>query len=190
MKIVLIFLSLGFISFGMPEPKPLLYCARPIIMENISPNISYLDSVKSRTAVRLGINNIPDDTALSKMKDVAIACYEPIVKNFGFKIPFASFYRCPELNEKIGGAENSQHTKGEAMDLDADGTSITNNELYEWIKNNLIFDQLLKEFPDEHGNPAWIHVSFKRGENRNMCLIAKKVRVKDKVKTIYINDPL
>lgn len=155
-------------------------------MENISPNISYIDSIKSRTAIRLGIENTPNDTQLTAMKSVALACYEPIVSHFRFKIPFASFFRCSELNEKIGGAENSQHCKGEAMDLDADGTTITNRELYDWIKNNLVFDQLIFEYPDNYGNAAWVHVSFRKGSNRNQCLIAKK----SNGKTVYLNDPL
>lgn len=155
-------------------------------MENISPNVSYIDSVRSRTAIRLGIENTPNDTQLTAMKTVALKCYEPIVAHYRFKIPFASFFRCPELNEKIGGSENSQHTKGEAMDLDADGTSITNRQLYDWIKDNLDFDQLIFEHPDDKGNAAWVHVSYREGNNRKQCLIAKKV----KGKTVYVNDPL
>jgi zinc D-Ala-D-Ala carboxypeptidase len=155
-------------------------------MENISPNISYLDSIKSTTAIRYGIENIPSDTELTSMKELAMSCYEPIVKHFGYKIPFASFFRCKELNKRIGGADNSQHTKGEAIDLDADGTKITNNELYYWIKDNLIFDQVIKEYPDKNGNPSWIHVSFRKGANRNESLIAKK----QNGKTVYVKDPL
>lgn len=161
-------------------------------MENISPHITYLDSIKSHEAIRHGIENIPNDTNLVAMRLVALSCFEPIRNHFNIPIGISSFFRCPELNEKIGGSDKSQHCLGEAIDIDADMYGgVTNKEIYDWAKENLIYDQIIKEHPDKDGNPAWVHISFKQGLNRNQCLIAKKEKSKDgKIKTVYLFDPL
>lgn len=188
MKFVLIFLSLGFISFGLPTERPIFYCKRPIIVENISPHITYLDSIKSNTAIRHGIENKPTPEHLENMKLVALKCFEPIRNHFKVPIGISSFYRCPELNEKIGGSDSSDHCFGRAIDIDADlYGKITNKQIYEFIKDNIEdFDQAICEFPDESGNPAWVHISFRSTGNRKQCLIAKKINGK----TVYVRDPL
>ena len=55
--------------------------------------------------------------------------------------------------------------RGEAADLRIIGLS--NEELFTWIKQNLEFDQLIREYPIM-GEPmsGWIHVSYKSGGNR------------------------
>jgi len=82
----------------------------------------------------------------------------------------SSGYRSPHLNISIGGISTSQHCKGEALDLDADGY---NYKLFNYIFENLDFDQLIWEFGDDK-NPAWVHVSYKIDENRNQVLKAYK----------------
>ena len=57
---------------------------------------------------------------------------------------------------------------GEAFDLDLDGTAngITNVQLFNYIKFNLNFDQLIWEFGTD-SNPDWVHVSYDvAGKNR------------------------
>jgi len=51
-----------------------------------------------------------------------------------------SAYRSPAVNAKVGGAKTSQHTQGQAADLKFDGG---NEVLFNWIKDNLDFDQLI-----------------------------------------------
>jgi len=82
-----------------------------------------------------------------------------------------SFFRSPELNTRIGGSKTSQHCKGEAIDID---TSNDNKKLYDYIRDNLEYDQLIWEFGNE-SNPDWIHVSFSKNGNRKRQLLAKKV---------------
>ena len=95
----------------------------------------------------------------------------------------SSGYRSAELNTAIGGSSRSQHVEGRALDLDADVFGqCTNSQIFQYILNNLTFDQLIWEFGDED-NPDWVHVSYVYGgDNRGRCL--KAVR-DDKGKTYY-----
>ena len=152
----------------------------------ISEHISYKEVIRSSTAVRLGIANIPNSEQLENIKLIAEKIFEPLRNFFGKKIYISSFFRCVLLNTKIGGAENSQHCalKGEAaIDLDADVfKGLENFQIFRFIKENLKFDKLIWEFGD-FNNPAWVHVSYNKDNNRNIILISYK---KGK-KTKYIN---
>jgi len=132
-------------------------------MENISEHISYKEATQSPTAIRRGINNNPPDNALPFMKAVAEQCFEPLRKWYGKPIKINSFYRCPELNEVVKGASNSQHVKGQAIDIDA-GSREENKKLFDYIKTNLIYDQVINEY-----DYSWVHVSFNPGQNRNQA---------------------
>jgi len=139
---------------------------------SISNHITYKEATKSITAIRLGIINEPDDDQLLNMIEVAEKVFEPLRSGLGGDaIYISSFFRCPVLNASIGGASTSQHCKGEAMDLDNDGKFPTNKLLFRYIRDNLTFDQLINEHPDEEGEPEWVHVSYKRtGHNRGEVL--------------------
>ena len=140
----------------------------------ISKHISDKEGVYSNTAIRRGIVNTPNDKQLYNMKMVAKQIFEPLRSYVGGPIKINSFFRSPELNTAIGGSSSSQHCKGQAIDLDDTFGRCTNAEMYEFIKNNLDFDQLIWEFGDEE-NPAWVHVSYVSEEkNRNRCLLAYK----------------
>lgn len=133
----------------------------------ISKHISITEATKSQNAVRLGINNMPGKAELEAMIYVAENVFEPIREHFGIPIGISSFYRSKELNSKIpGSSPTSQHCKGEAIDIDADiYGGITNKQIYDFVKDNLDFDQLINEF-----NFAWVHVSLKKSGNRKQIL--------------------
>lgn len=133
----------------------------------ISKHISIEEAIVSPTALRLGLDNDPNETVLAAMKAVAENCFEPLRKWYGKPLKINSFYRCPELNKAVKGSATSQHTKGEAIDISA-GSKEENKKLYEWAKQNLIFDQLINEY-----DFTWIHISFKVGQNRNQTLAIK-----------------
>jgi len=133
-------------------------------MDKISEHISYDEATKSPTALRLKIINEPNEAQLASMKSVANMCFEPLRKWYGKPIKINSFFRCAELNKAVGGAINSQHAKGEAIDISA-GSKEENKKLYDYIKANLIFDQLINEY-----DYTWVHVSYKVGMNRNQTL--------------------
>ena len=154
-------------------------------MKNISEHISYKEGVYSITALRLGLNNDPTKTHLTNMELLAEKVFEPLRKHVNGPIKINSFYRGPELNKAIGGSANSQHCKGQAIDIDDVYGYMSNAEMYEYIKNNLSFDQMIWEFGNSD-NPDWVHVSYVNEEaNRNRCLLAyKDENNKTKYKTI------
>lgn len=128
------------------------------------------ECTKSNTAIKFGIPNIPYADDILAMQNFVEKIYHPCCEHFNCKIPFSSFYRSPALNRRISGASStSQHCTGEAMDMDFDmnpDLKITNKQLFDYIKNNLQFDQLINEF-----NYSWIHCSYSiTGRNRNMIL--------------------
>lgn len=140
----------------------------------ISEHISYAEGFKSQTAIRYGIDNTPPPEILEKMMVLASMIFEPVRDHFNKPIGIASFYRCQKLNTVIGGAENSQHMTGEAIDIDADifSNGITNLQIFEFIRTRLDFDQLIAEIQKDDGNFEWIHVSYRdKINNRNNTLI-------------------
>ena len=140
---------------------------------NISEHITLIESYKSQIAERFGINNIPPTEVLPAMKLVAEMCFEPIRNHFGVPIYVSSFYRSKELNKRVKGSDTSQHIKGEAMDIDADiFGGVTNKQIFEWAKANLKFDQLIWEYGDD-SNPAWVHISYRKNNNRNQVIRIK-----------------
>ena len=146
----------------------------------ISKHISDREGVYSTTATRKGLANKPDQFQLANMKLLAEKVFEPLREWVGGPIRINSFFRCKALNKAIGGSTSSQHCKGQAMDIDDGGCKKTNAEMYEWIKENLDFDQMIWEFGDEK-NPNWVHVSYvSPEENRNRCLKALKHHGKTK----------
>ena len=150
----------------------------------ISKHVSYKEGVYSITAIRKDINNTPDDEQLANMELVANEVFEPLRAYVGGPIKINSFFRCPELNKAIGGSSKSQHCKGQAMDIDDTFGKATNAEMYNWIKENLDFDQMIWEFGDDD-NPNWVHVSYVSPEdNRNRCLKAYKEKGKTKYMVI------
>ena len=143
-------------------------------MEKISKHISYKEGVRSVTATRLGIENTPDSYQLSNMEITAMKIFEPLRKWVGGPIRINSFFRSEKLNKAIGGSKRSQHIEGRAMDLDDTYGHKTNAEMFEWIRENLNFDQMIWEFGTDE-NPNWIHVSYdSEDSNRTRCLKAYK----------------
>lgn len=147
-------------------------------MQPISKYISYAEATKSNTAIKHGIDNNPNEHQLKAMRTVASEVFDKVREHFGVPIAITSFLRSEKLNKKIGGAKNSQHVKGEAIDIDADVLGgVTNKEIYDFIRDNLDYDQLINEF-----DYSWIHVSYVSKElNRNRQLKA----VKSNGKTAY-----
>lgn len=150
-------------------------------MKNISPHITYAEAIKSQTAVKYAKENIPNEKQIETMCLVANKVFEPVRKHFGIPIAITSFFRSKQLNVLIGGSHNSQHCKGEAMDLDADVYGqINNSDIFLYIKNNLLFDQLIWEYGND-SQPDWVHVSYRKDNNRKQLLRSKK----DGYNTVY-----
>ena len=133
----------------------------------LSKNLTLKEVTKSDTANRLGIDNTPEDFDIKNLRAIAEEVFQPLRDHFGVPLFVSSGFRSKKLNKAIGGSKYSQHMVGEALDIDADVYGrVTNRELFMFIKENLIFDQLIWEFGDDD-TPDWVHVSYKeKGQNR------------------------
>lgn len=149
--------------------------------ENISKHITYKEATNSSTALKRGIDNTPSPGEVESMKRLAENVFEPLREHFGKPIRVNSFFRSKELNRAVGGSSTSQHVKGEAIDIS--GIGISNKDLFNYIKNNLDFDQLIWEFGND-SEPQWVHVSYKEGKNRKNVLKATKVNGRTKYITL------
>lgn len=152
-------------------------------MEKLSNNLYLKEVIKSNTATRRGIDNSPTAEHLANLKVVALRVFQPVRDHFETPVGISSGYRSEDLNKAIGGSKTSQHSKGQALDLDADiFGGLTNFDIFFFIKNNLDFDQLIWEFGTDE-EPNWVHVSFRPdGKNRKSVLKA----IKSNGRTTYL----
>jgi hypothetical protein len=142
----------------------------------LSEHLDLSEVTRSDSAKRRGISNEPTAEHLENFKKLAENVFEPIRKHFGKPIHISSGYRSKALNAAIGGSATSQHCTGEAIDIDMDGSSngVTNKMVFDYIKANLNFDQLIWEFGTKD-NPDWVHVSYEStGKQRKQVLRAVK----------------
>ncbi len=155
-------------------------------MENqISKNITLQQVIASSVAKSYGIDNTPSQYQYEACKLLAENVIEPLFEKFG-RIGWTSYFRCKKLNShpKIRGSATSDHQalNGSAVDLDTDvfpGISkLTNAEIFKYIKENLRFDQLIWEFGSAK-EPGWVHVSYRKKDNRNMILISFKNKLNE-----------
>lgn len=130
----------------------------------------------SNTAIQRGIQNVMDSGQTQKAIDLCENVLEPLRKHLGVPIKLNCGYRSPLVNKAVGGAKMSQHILGEAVDVD-----LHSRETFEWIINNLEFDQAIFEFGTDE-NAGWFHLSYRKGRNRKQALRAKKVNGK----TVYV----
>jgi len=142
----------------------------------ISEHLDLAEVTRSETAKRKGISNMPTEAHLENFKKLAEKIFEPIRTHFNVPIHISSGYRSKELNKAIGGSLTSQHCSGEAIDIDMDGSAngVTNKMVFEYVKDNLEFDQMIWEFGSSEA-PDWIHISYETtGKQRKQILRAIK----------------
>ena len=151
----------------------------------LSKNFSLAEMTKSQTATRMGLNNSPSEDQTENLRLLCERVLQPVRDHFNQVVSISSGFRDPILSQKIGSSINSQHCKGEAADFEIFG--VANNELADWIKENLMFDQLILEyFEPGQPNSGWIHVSYTKeiNANRKEYLMATKKDGKTQYKQI------
>jgi hypothetical protein len=151
----------------------------------LSAHLDLSEVTRSESAKRNGISNMPTEQHIANFKLLAEKVFEPIRNHFNCPIHISSAYRSIELNRAVKGSLTSQHCTGEAIDVDMDGTpnGVTNKMVFDYIKDNLQFDQLIWEFGTKD-NPDWVHVSYEStGKQRKQVLRA----VRANGKTTYQN---
>ena len=139
----------------------------------LSPNFSLAEMIKSDTALRLDMENEPDDDHIDNMIALCENVLQKVRDHYGKGVKVNSGFRHPDVNAKVGGSKTSDHCKGMAADIEIPG--IPNAELAEWIAENLEYTQLILEFytpgvPDS----GWVHISYNGTENRKQNLLAYK----------------
>ena len=150
-------------------------------MSKLSKYTTLQELIKSNLAEVHKISNLPNSEQIRNLKLLCIEVFDKVREHFGKPIGITSGFRSIELNQRIGGSKNSQHMEGKAIDIDGDLLGgVCNKDIFEYIKNNCTFDQLIWEFGSENA-PDWVHVSYNKGVNRKQILRA----IKSGGKTIY-----
>ena len=144
----------------------------------LSAHFDLAEFTRSESAKREGLDNTPPSEHLENIKVLCEKVLEPIRLRFG-PINISSGYRGKMLNHFIGGSISSDHCVGRAADIDMDdmGSGVTNTEIFNYIKDNLDYDQLIWEFGTKD-KPDWVHVGYRGKENRKQTLRATKVNGK------------
>ena len=137
----------------------------------ISKHITLKEATHSDTAKAKGISNVPNEVQLAAMRLVAEKCFEPLREWYGKPIRINSFFRSVELNKAVKGSKTSDHVKGMAIDLDA-GSNAENLKLFNWLKDNVEFTQLIHEYGDKSG-PEWLHISYNPNNLKTQILYIK-----------------
>jgi zinc D-Ala-D-Ala carboxypeptidase len=131
---------------------------------DLSKHFTLEEFCHSQTAARLAIDNIPNDIQIQAMRNLCIAVLEPLRAHFNLPVVIDSGYRCPMLNSSIpNSSTSSQHMLGEAADIIIPGITLT--DIFNFIKDNLEFDQIIYE-------GTWVHVSYRLVGNRKQALEA------------------
>lgn len=135
----------------------------------LSEDFNLSEFTRSKTAIKKDIDNVPDPKQTKAIQYLVETVLQPVRSQIGLVITVTSGFRSKELNDLIGGANGSQHCKGEAADVECND----NAKLFNHIRANCQFDQLIWEFGDKN-QPDWVHVSAINGKNRREVLRAKK----------------
>ena len=126
---------------------------------------SLKEMTRSNTADVRGIDNTPNIDEEVNLISLIENVLDPLREWYGKPIYVNSGFRNKELNNAVGGAKSSQHLKGEAVDISTRGGYAENKKIFDYIKANLPYDQLIDE-----RNMSWIHVSYKESNNRFQVL--------------------
>lgn len=125
---------------------------------------------KSSTADKLGIDNSPSKEIEKNLTSLIDNCLDIIRGSFGEPIKVNSGYRCPELNTAVKGSKTSAHVKGMAADLDCSDNKKLWDTIIELNKRGIIeFRQLIWEKGNDQ-SPAWVHIEYNPGNNKNQIL--------------------
>ena len=137
----------------------------------LSKNFTLEECIRSRTAERMGIDNVPkDEKVIENLRNLCLEVLQPLRDYVGAPVHINSGYRCKALNEAVGGVKNSQHCLGEACDIRL-ASSKQGREWATWIEDNCRFDQMLLE--KNKNGAVWLHVSCKMDTEANRQVFSR-----------------
>ena len=150
-------------------------------MMNLTKNFTLAEMTKSDTALRLGLENQPDEQQLAALQTLAEKVLQPVRDYYNMGVKVNSALRTLPVNRAIGSGDNSHHVRGMAADIETPG--VANADLAQYIVDNLEFTQVILEFytpgiPDS----GWVHVSYVPEDLRKQVLTATK----QNGKTVYL----
>ena len=149
----------------------------------LTANFSLEELTKSETALRMGLDNEPNDEQLANLVALCECVLQPVRDHFGKGVKVNSGLRTLAVNRAIGSKDTSDHVKGMAADIEI--PSVPNAELARFIVDSgMEFRQVILEFytpgiPDS----GWVHVSYNPADNKKQVLTATK----QNGKTVYLN---
>ena len=119
---------------------------------NLSRHFTLEEACFSSTAVRRGIDNVPDEECMNNMV-VAAQGMERVRELLGYPVHVDSWFRSKALNKAVGGSKNSAHMLGYAVDFVCPDFG-TPRQIFEALRRSEFdFDQIIME-------GSWVHVSF------------------------------
>ncbi len=125
----------------------------------LSDHFNVSEAEKSQTAIRQGIDNSVPKALYENLKLVANNILEPIRDEYGEPFSPQSWHRCLELNNFIGGAENSFHLLGLAVDIELLGWD--NADFAKWASENLYYDKIILEYYQKNQpKSGWVHIQL------------------------------
>lgn len=134
---------------------------------NLSKHVTLAEFEASGTATNHSILNKMNEFEIERAKLLCEKVFEPLREFLAQPIRINSGFRSVATNRACGGSKTSQHCLGEAMDLHIGSKG------FNYIKDHLVFDQLIWEFGTDK-EPSWVHVSYKKTNNRKQVLKATK----------------
>lgn len=119
----------------------------------LSIHFSFEELIASDTAVRAGIDNTPPPGALANLK--ILANHLEVVRGIlGKPMHISSGYRCPELNQLVGGSSHSAHMTGCAVDFICPAFGNPYQTIDALMLSSVTFDQIIHEFG------SWVHFAI------------------------------
>lgn len=137
---------------------------------HLSEHFTKKEAIYSPTAEKYGIKNEPSKSQWQRIQILVNEVLEPLRVGVNSPIVVNSIFRSQKLNERVKGAGSSQHLANNGAAADIECPSLGNKKIFDYILNNLDFDQLIWEYGSSL-EPDWIHVSYvSKEKNRNQVL--------------------
>lgn len=114
----------------------------------------------SEEAKKRKIDNTPSFEIVDHLDELVGKFLDPLRSAYGKAIFVRSGYRCPKLNEAVGGSPTSAHPLGYAADLQVAGSFEEFCEfVVDWVKKTGVrFDQILIE--KNSPGDKWLHIGL------------------------------